>query len=213
MYRDLFSYCPQSKPQVNILIIYSHPSKNSYTFQVLEQLKGELTTQGWSLEISDLYAMNFQSDMTTEEFEREGYAKTDRSISADVLAEHEKIENADCIIFLYPVWWSDCPAKLKGWFDRVYSVGYAYGYNDKTRRMKTIKYGLVICTAGHPIELLKQSGIAQSMQNIMLDDRLGKRFEHKEMVILGGTLEIGQVREMHKTKITEMTKKIQDLCG
>lgn len=168
--------------------------------------------QGWSLEISDLYAMNFQSDMTTEEFEREGYAKTDRSISADVLAEHEKIENADCIIFLYPVWWSDCPAKLKGWFDRVYSVGYAYGYSEKSRRMKTIKYGVVICTAGHPNGLLKETGIAQSMQNIMLDDRLGKRFEHKEMVILGGTLEVGRVRDLHKNQIKELTRKIHQLC-
>jgi NAD(P)H dehydrogenase (quinone) len=198
---------------VNILIIYSHPSKTSYTFQVLEQLKDELTRQGWSLEISDLYEANFQSDMTAAEFEREGFGNTERSISADILAEHEKIENADCIIFIYPVWWSDCPAKLKGWFDRVYSVGYAYKHNDKSRKMKTIKYGLVICTAGHPVEFLKETGIAQSMQTIMLGDRLGKRFEHKEMVILGGTLEIGQVKELHKIQIKELTKKIQNLCG
>src|SRR5690349_9834095 len=175
---------------MNILIVYSHPSKKSYTFQILDQLKSVLIRQNWNVEVSDLYAMNFQSDMTEEEYEREGFAKTELSISKDVLTEHKKIEDADCIIFLYPVWWSDCPAKLKGWFDRVYSVGYAYGYNDNTKKMKTIKYGLIICTAGHPNEFLNEIGIAQSMQNIMLDDRLGKRFENKEMLILGGTLQI-----------------------
>ena len=31
----------------------------------------------------------------------------------------------------------------------------------------------------------------------MLDDRLGKRFENKEMMILGGTLDIEVVRQKH----------------
>jgi NAD(P)H dehydrogenase (quinone) len=194
---------------MNILIVYSHPSKKSYTFQVLEQLKSVLTKQNWNLEISDLYAMNFESDMSEEEYEREGFAKTELLISADVLAEHEKIEKADCIIFLYPVWWSDCPAKLKGWFDRVYSVGYAYGQNDTSRKMKTIPLGLVICTAGHPNEFLEEIQMAQSMQTIMLEDRLGKRFGNKEMMILGGTLELEKVISHHMKQLEGLAEKIK----
>src|SRR6478735_7436257 len=146
---------------MDILIIYCHPSQNSYTFQILEMLQATLKNQNWNVEISDLYAMNFQSDMTNQEYEREGFAKTHLPISKDILEEHQKIESADCIIFLYPVWWSDCPAKLKGWFDRVYSVGYAYGQKPDLPKMKTVKYGLAICTAGHPNEFLKEIGIAQ----------------------------------------------------
>ena len=78
--------------------------------------------------------------------------------------------------------------------------------------MKSIKYGLVICTAGHPNEFLVEIGISQSMQNVMLDDRLGKRFENKEMLILGGTLQIEQVRELHKSKIRELPAKIAGYC-
>jgi NAD(P)H dehydrogenase (quinone) len=126
---------------MNVLIVYAHPSKKSYTFQVLERLKSVLKTENFEVEISDLYALNFQSDLSEEEYEREGFAKTELPIPAAVLAEQEKIEKADCIIFLYPVWWSDCPAKLKGWFDRVYSVGYAYGQNETSRKMKTVPLG------------------------------------------------------------------------
>jgi len=194
---------------MNILIVYSHPSEKSYTFQILQKLKNEINKQNWNLQISDLYAMNFQSDMSAEEYEREGFAKTNLPISADVLAEHEKIEKADCIIFLYPVWWSDCPAKLKGWFDRVYSVGYAYGQNETSKKMKTIPLGLVICTAGHPNEFLEEINMAQSMQTIMLDDRLGKRFENKEMVILGGTLELEKVMAKHFIQIEDVVKRIK----
>src|SRR5690606_25883255 len=105
-------------------IVYAHPSSTSYTHQILEALINGLKTAGHQIKISDLYKMGFRSDMTAQEYEREGFAKTEIALMDDVLIEHRKIEWADCIIFLYPLWWSDCPAKLKGWFDRVYSVGY-----------------------------------------------------------------------------------------
>lgn len=194
---------------MNILIIYSHPSEKSYTFQILQKLKDEIKKQNWNLQISDLYAMNFQSDMSAEEYEREGFARTNFPISVDVLEEHKKIEKADCIIFLYPVWWSDCPAKLKGWFDRVYSVGYAYGQNETSKKMKTIPLGLVICTAGHPNDFLEEINMAQSMKTIMLDDRLGKRFKSKEMFILGGTLELEKVNKKHFSEIEDVMKRIK----
>ncbi|MHC0441502.1 NAD(P)H-dependent oxidoreductase [Flavobacterium sp. 3-210] len=196
---------------MNILIIFAHPSKKSYTFQVLERLKTVIANKNWNLEISDLYASDFKSDMSEEEYEREGFAKLDLPIPQDVLEEQKKIENADCIIFLYPVWWSDCPAKLKGWFDRVYSVGYAYGQTDSFPKMKTIPFGLVICTAGHPNDFLNEIGMAQSMEKIMLEDRLGKRFENKEMLILGGTLKLEKVMEGHFLQIEELAKKIKTI--
>ncbi|CAM3426964.1 NAD(P)H-dependent oxidoreductase [Flavobacterium chungbukense] len=196
---------------MNILIVYAHPSKKSYTFQILERLKSVLAAEKWNVEISDLYASNFVSDLSEEEYEREGFAKTQLPIPQDVLNEQEKIEKADCIIFLYPVWWSDCPAKLKGWFDRVYSVGYAYGQNETSRKIKTIPLGLVICTAGHPNDFLGEIEIAQSMEKIMLEDRLGKRFQNKEMIILGGTLELEKVMEKHFELISKIPLKIKSI--
>lgn len=191
---------------MNILIVYSHPSKKSYTWRVLQQLKTVLDEGNHSVEVSDLYSMNFSSDMTESEYEREGFAQLHLPLSDDIVAEHKKIEVADCIIFLYPLWWSDCPAKMKGWFDRVYSVGYAYGYDKQGQKisvMKKVKYGIVICTAGHPNDFLEETGIADSMRTIMINDRLGKRFENKEMLILGGTLDMKNVDELHRKSIAD----------
>ena len=159
--------------------------------------------------------MNFKADMTKEEYEREGFANIEMPIPEDVKIEHEKIEKADCLIFLYPVWWSDCPSKLKGWFDRVYSVGYAYGYSasNQNDRMKVLKYGLVICSAGHPNEFLKEIGIADSMQNVMIDDRLGKRYHNKEMIILGGTIDKEKVKHVHSEIINSIGRKIKEYCN
>jgi len=197
---------------MNVLIIYAHPSKKSFTHQVFESLLKGLQSGNHHIEVSDLYRMNFQSDMTEEEYEREGPAKVNLPLPQDVIIEHQKIGKADCIIFLYPVWWSDCPAKLKGWFDRVYSVGYAYGYDkskEKIQKMKKIKYGLVICTAGHSNDFLEGTGIAESMRTIMLNDRLGVRFEKKKMMILGGTLDIEKVRNTYLNDIMEFGKHLE----
>ena len=199
---------------MKVLIIYSHPSRKSYTSEILGQLEQILKKEEIEYEISDLYKMNFQSDMSEQEYEREGLVQKQLPISDDVKQEHKKIESSDCIIFLYPVWWSDCPAKLKGWFDRVYSVGYAYGYDETDpreyrSRMKQIDYGLVICTAGHPNKFLDEIGISKSMTNVMLDDRLGKRFRDKEMIILGGTIQLDKVRSQHRETIQEVGKKIR----
>ena len=196
---------------MNVLIIYAHPSEKSYTFQILQQLVSALTDEGHSIEISDLYKMNFLSDMTREEYEREGFRQIELPIPTDIQEEHKKIDKADCVFFLYPVWWSDCPAKLKGWFDRVYSVGYVYGYNENAndQHMKTLRSGHVICTAGYSNDFLHEIGIAESMKTIMVNDRLGKRFENKEMTILGGTLNVEDVRLLHSTKIKEIAVGIK----
>ncbi|MBN1790856.1 MAG: NAD(P)H-dependent oxidoreductase [Bacteroidales bacterium] len=201
---------------MNVLIIYCHPSKKSFTHQVFNQLLTGLKTVNHKILVSDLYEMDFQSDMSEEEYVREGLGKVGNAVPTDVFTEQEKIQQSDCIIFVYPVWWSDCPAKLKGWFDRVYSVGYAYGCDDKGIKqlaMKKQKLGMVLCTAGHPNEFLDETGVAESMRNVMIDDRLGTRFENKHMVILGGTLYMDQVKEKHLVKAFEIGKNIASYCN
>ena len=200
---------------MNVLIVYAHPSKRSFTYKVFEEIKKGLQDFGHEIEVSDLYEMDFRPDMSEEEYNREGFAEFTLSIPEDIKREQEKIEKSSCIIFVYPVWWSDCPAKLKGWFDRVYTVGYAYGNDEMSqneRKMKTIEYGLVVCTAGHPNDFLVKIGISESMRNVMMDDRLGKRFNRKEMIILGGTLNIEEVREQHLKMAYDIGKEIKTRC-
>jgi NAD(P)H dehydrogenase (quinone) len=196
---------------MNVLIVYCHPSQQSYTHQVLEQLQKKLLQKTWSVEISDLYAVNFQSDITAQEYEREAFGKIDLPLAQDVLDEHQKIQRADCIIFLYPVWWSDCPAKLKGWFDRVLTVGFAYKQSDKSLGMKMIKYGAALCTAGYTNEALREMSIAQSMETVMLHDRFGKRFDQKEMIILGGTLDRPSAEQRHADQIDQLINTLEKI--
>jgi len=108
-----------------------------------------------------------------------------------VKREQEKIGRADALAFIYPVWWSDCPAKLKGWFDRVLTYGYAYFYNEAEERFTriSIEKAVAICPAGHTNEHLEETGIAEAMRRIMLNDRLlGVGVKEARMEILGGMM-------------------------
>lgn len=199
---------------MNVLVVYCHPAKKSFTRQILESLVDGLKSASHAVEISDLYATGFRSDMSEAEYDRETGVASEAALAEDVVREQEKIEQSECVIFVYPLWWSDCPAKLKGWFDRVFCRGYAHGYDadgNRQIRMKKQKLGLLICTAGYSKESLEEIGIAESMRKVMIDDRLGQRFEKKELIILGGTIEIDKVREQHIGTVREVGKNIEKL--
>ena len=55
-------------------------------------LKSSLDHAKVEYEVSDLYAMNFKTDMDEQEYEREGFANYTLPIPDDVKAEHNKIE-------------------------------------------------------------------------------------------------------------------------
>ena len=79
--------------------------------------------------------------------------------------------------------------------------------------MKTVKYGISLCTAGHPNNFLTKIGIAESMRNVMIDDRLGQRFSKKEMVILGGTIDRAKVEKEHSEVVKNIVKGIKKHCA
>lgn len=124
----------------------------------------------------------------------------------------KKINRANVLVFIYPVWWSDCPAKLKGWFDRVYTLGYAYSYENGEHAQSKIKIkkALIICPAGHSIEYLEEIGIAESMRKIMINDRLlGVGVQEAKMIILGGMVsKESKVREENLEKAYYLGKNI-----
>lgn len=176
---------------MHVYILFAHPSKESFSRAVLDAFVRGLEDAGHTLEIADLYESRFESEMDAEQYKREVGGDPGAPVPDDVQAEQNKIDRADALAFIYPVWWSDCPAKLKGWFDRVLTHGYAYFYDaDEQRSTKiAIEKAIVLCPAGHTEEHLEEIGIAESMRRIMLNDRLlGIGVREARMEILGGMM-------------------------
>ena len=153
------------------------------TRQIRDAFLRGIADSGHEAAVSDLYKMNFRTDMSEAEYLRDAYYRNAPEPAEDVLAEQRKINAADAIVFIYPVFWSEAPAKLVGWFDRVWSYGFAYG----ERTMKTLEKGLILCSAGNSLERLEQTGILDSMKKVMLGDRLADRVKRAEFVVFDCT--------------------------
>lgn len=172
-------------------IIFAHPSHRSFSHAVLERFTSGVRGAGHTFEITDLYATNFRSEMDEAQYLRETGPDPDAPVPEDVREEQRKIGGADALVFIFPVWWSDCPAKLKGWFDRVLTFGYAYFYDDADQRRTkiTTKKALVLCSAGHTVEHLEEIKVAEAMRTILLGDRLlGVGVKEARLEIRGGMM-------------------------
>jgi NAD(P)H dehydrogenase (quinone) len=165
---------------MKVFIVYAHPSEDSFTRHVRDRFVKGLEAAGHSYMISDLYKMGFVTDMSEAEYLRESNFRAELPVPGDVQAEQNKINDSNAIVFIYPVFWTEAPAKLVGWFDRVWTYGFAYG----DRKMKKLDKGLVICVTGHSLQQLKEYGHLESMKTVMLGDRLFDRVRSKEMIVL-----------------------------
>lgn len=168
----------------NIHVVYAHPAQHSFTREVLDAFLGGLTDAGHAYTVSDLYSMGFRAELSAAEYARESGYRADDPVPDDVAAEHAKLAAADVWAFVYPVWWADCPALLKGWFDRVWTVGFAY----QPARVRAAEKALVLCTAGYPVAELEASGCLGAMRTVMLTDRIGERARASEFVLFGGSV-------------------------
>ncbi|GAF03203.1 NAD(P)H-dependent oxidoreductase [Saccharicrinis fermentans] len=103
------------------LIIYAHPSEDSFSRQLVDRIK-QCSEPLNTVIVRDLYAMDFNAVLKKEELNnlKKGI------IAEDVDKEQAFVEDADLISVVYPLWWASFPAILKGYIDRVFSYGFAY---------------------------------------------------------------------------------------
>ncbi|WP_259781867.1 NAD(P)H-dependent oxidoreductase [Aestuariispira ectoiniformans] len=138
---------------MNVLIVFAHPEGKSLNAALRDTAIDELKAQGHEVRVSDLYADSWKAVVDRNDFpilapdERlrvpsaSGRALAADSLTADVKAEQEKMLWADTVILQFPLWWFTMPAILKGWVDRVFAYGFAYGVGDHNDTRWGDRYG------------------------------------------------------------------------
>ena len=156
---------------MNALIIYSHPNPDSYNGAVLTKVKETLTNKGVQFKIKDLYQMKWNPVLSLADI-KELYSG---KVPQDIAVEQEDVRQADVLIFIYPIWWFERPAMLKGWFDRVFSQGFSYRFTEEgmVEGLLKGKRAVVITTSGANKDNMEQTGILASIDANMLKGSLG----------------------------------------
>jgi len=119
------------------LIVYSHPSSESFTAAVRDAVTAKLESLGAEYRVCDLYALGFDPCLSPEALASYGETGTNQT---DVREDIDDVLWCDTLIFIYPTWWYGMPAILKGWLDRVLLPGVAFKMPDHSH--KNIRPGL-----------------------------------------------------------------------
>ncbi|HPU16353.1 MAG TPA: NAD(P)H-dependent oxidoreductase [Polymorphobacter sp.] len=154
---------------MNVLIVFAHPEPQSLNASLRDVAITQLQADGHDVQVSDLYAENWKAVVDRQDFPgldpearlvvgaASARAYFGDALTADVKAEQDKLRWADAVIFQFPLWWFSMPAILKGWFERVYALGFAYGVGEHSDTRWGDRYGegtmagkraMLIVTAG-----------------------------------------------------------------
>lgn len=171
---------------MNVLWIFAHPEPRSLGGALRDEGLRTLREEGHDVRESDLYAMKWKAVVDADDFG--SAAESDRllvaaaskkaydagELSDDIRAEHEKLDWADAVIIQFPLWWYGMPAILKGWFDRVFVKGFAYGITHPDGH--TLRYGegtlagkraMIVLTAGAPEATIGPRGVNGELDDLL----------------------------------------------
>lgn len=173
---------------MKVLLVFAHPESRSLNGALRDVAIEELVAQGHEVRVSDLYADGWKSEVDRADFpalspeERfapvaaSKYAFERNTLTADVKAEIDKLRWADVLILQFPLWWFSMPAILKGWVDRVFAYGFAYGVGEHSDRRWGDRYGegalagkraMLIVTAGGWQEHYAPRGVNGPIEDLL----------------------------------------------
>ncbi|MBV8427450.1 MAG: NAD(P)H-dependent oxidoreductase [Hyphomicrobiales bacterium] len=165
---------------MRVFIVHAHHEPKSFNGAMTREAAAALATAGHEVVLSDLYAMSFDpiSDrrnfLTIKDPDRlrqqteESHASENDSYAPVLQAEMDKLVWCDTLILQFPLWWLGLPAILKGWIDRVFAVGRAYGGGRWfDRGVFTGKRAMCSLTAGGHSLMFSEHGINGPISSVL----------------------------------------------
>ncbi len=105
------------------LVLFAHPCPESFSAALHSRVVDTLAGKGWDVDDCDLNAEGFSPVLT--EVERRNYHEEPANIEP-VREYVERLQAADAMVMVFPVWNFGYPAILKGFLDRVFLPGVSF---------------------------------------------------------------------------------------
>ena len=121
---------------MHALVVVAHPDPKSLSHGVAAALAEAVSHSGHSAEIADIAAEAFDPAFGAADL---AYFRLEAPAPADVAAEQARIDRADALVLVYPVYWWSFPGLLKGWIDRVFANGWAYDDKPGAKPVKKLR--------------------------------------------------------------------------
>lgn len=137
---------------MKVVVVFNHPYEGSYCNAILNSVTRGLKQSNHEVDIINLDKDEFNPVMTAQDLKA---FRDKHPIDPRVIEYKNRLEQADHVVFIFPIWWELMPAMMKGFIDKVIFPGVAYDYvNGSNTRMKpllvNIKGVTVITTMNTP---------------------------------------------------------------
>ena len=142
-------------------LIVAHPNPRSFVASLALAYGEAVGGLGQKTIMRDLYGMSFDPCLKADEIPTSaGFAPR-----ADVVGERVILREIDVFALFYPFWLNAPPAMLKGYLDRVFGMGFAYGKgrggNEPLLRGRKL---ISFTTSGAPTEWVMKTGALEAVR-------------------------------------------------
>jgi len=146
-------------------IIFAHPNEQSFIASVARTYMQEARNAGHEVVVRDLYRVGFDPLLKMEELPRAGL-----NPMPDVAVEREMLGKAYIFVLVYPLWLNTPPAMMKGYLERVFGFGFAYGGDgDSASPLLKGRKLLVFSSSGAPMEWVTRTGAMDAIHTLFDD--------------------------------------------
>jgi len=121
---------------MKVAIVFNHPYEGSYCTAILNAVISGLQKAGHVVDLIHLDNDGFDPVMRAKDLK--GF-KDGVPSDPQVIKYRERLNEAEHLIMLFPIWWELMPAMTKGFIDKVIFPGVAYDYDNSGKYPKMIK--------------------------------------------------------------------------
>ena len=136
---------------MKVVIVFNHPYEGSFGNAILNSVTKGLKGADHEVDLMHLDHDGFDPVMSKADLK----AFVDhKPVDPQVMDYNERLEKADHLIFIFPIWWDLMPAMTKGFVDRVLTPGVVYDHHPRgfglVPLLKNLKGVTVITTMNKP---------------------------------------------------------------
>ncbi len=180
-------------------IVYAHPYEESFNHAVLQEVLDA---------VGDCYLIDLYADGFDPVLSREDLAVYNQGGTTDPLVTtyNQYLDDTDRIVFIFPIWWYDMPAIMRGFLDKVLLSGSAYVAGDSgLYPLRNVKKTFLFTTSSTPTESLIMD-FGDPMRNAMISSTLEIcGFHNARWLNLGGIESTDEFTKLdHLTKVREL---------
>lgn len=211
---------------MKVFIVHAHHEPHSFNAALTQSATEHLRLHGHEVIVSDLHAMGWDPVSDRRNFstvsdpaylkqqQEELYATEHDGFVPEVQAEMDKLRGCDALVFQFPLWWFGLPAILKGWVDRVFAMGVAYGQGRIYDKGVFVgKRALLSLTTGGPAESYIEEGGQYGGLSALLYPINHGVFEFTGMTALPPFVVYGPVRLSSQERAAELARYCDELDG